>query len=248
MRSRLKTYEDILLYGLDSGYIFTSIRSFYNTYSSNTKVIVLRHDIDSDIRTTRKIFQIEKKYHINASYYFRLSTLDFNLMREIEEYGSEASYHYEEIATFAKKYNIRTAEEIRNRLPEIKKEFLINLNFIQDHLKQKIKTVASHGDFANRQLNIINNEILQDQDFRKSCGIEYESYDKKLLDYFDIYISDKPYPQYYYPISPFEAIKSKNKIYFLTHPSQWETNWLENTKINLKRFYEGLMWKQSIKL
>mgnify|MGYP006145381963 CR=1 FL=1 len=64
-------------------------------------VLVHRHDIDTDLPTARRMFALEQKHGVRASYYFRLSTLDFGLMRDIERYGSEASYHYEEIATYA---------------------------------------------------------------------------------------------------------------------------------------------------
>lgn len=246
MSSRLEKYDDFLCLTFKEGYTQTSIRDFWKVLHedivSDKKIVVHRHDIDSDIRTARKLFNIEKKHGVKSSYYFRISTLDFYFMHEIEEYGSEASYHYEEIATFAKRNNVRTADEILKLLPEIRNEFLNNFKYIEERLGKKLTTVASHGDFANRRLKLPNTEILNDQNLRNRCGIECESYDKTLLDNFDIYISDRPYPQYYYPISPFDSLGKYNKICFLTHPRQWETNWIENTKDNLFRLYEGLRW------
>ncbi len=234
MPSRLGLYDSFVRKALESGYTQTSVRNYFKSIHDNEnlnkKIIVHRHDIDTDVRTAKKIFEIEKKHNIKSSFYFRIATLDYAFMRQIEDYGSEASYHYEEIATFAKKRHIKDPAEIRRRLSEIRNEFFINFNSIERQLGIKMITVASHGDFANRQLKLINHEILNDPELRQRCGIECESYDKFLLNNFDIYICDRPYPQNYYPISPFEAIGQHNRICLLTHPEQWETNWKENTK------------------
>jgi hypothetical protein len=58
----------------------------------------------------------------------------------------------------------------------------------------------------------------------------------------DIYISDRPHPQYFHPMSPVEALGRHHKIYLLTHPRQLETNWRENTKDNLFRYCQDLVW------
>lgn len=247
MPSRLQHYEELLRHAAHAGYCQTSIRAFFRSTADidflERKVVVHRHDVDSDVRTAKKIFDIEKKHGVHSTFYFRLSTLDFNFMREIDEYGSEASYHYEEIATFAKRNNIRTSDEIYARLKEIRLDFVNNFDFVQERLCGKLATVASHGDFVNRQLAIPNTEILNDGNLRKNCGIECESYDRALLDKFDIYITDRPHPEYFHPIPPINAIGFHKKICVLTHPMQWETNWLENTRANSVRFYEGLLWK-----
>lgn len=246
--SQFDKYEELVLQASDAGYLQTSIRSFFNSLHLNSacpeKLIVHRHDIDTDICTAKKIFAIEKKIGIKSSYYFRISTLDLKFMREIEEYGSEASYHYEELATFAKKHHIRNSAEIMERMPEIRTEFVKNFTSIEKSFGSKLTTVASHGDFANRRLRLSNTEILKDVELRERCGIVCESYDHNLLKNFDIYISDssRPAPQYYYPTSPLDALNRYNKICFLTHPRQWETNWKENTKDNIVRLYEGLKW------
>jgi hypothetical protein len=247
MPSRLQQYDELLRCAADAGYCQTSVRDFFRSIEDagfvHRKFVVHRHDIDSDIRTARKIFDIEKKYGVKSTFYFRLSTLDFKLMQEIDEYGSEASYHYEEIATFAKSNNIRSSSEVIGRLQEIRNDFVKNFEFIQGKFGGKLVTVASHGDFANRQLAVSNTEILNDSDLRRHCGIECESYDRALLDKFDIYISDRPYPGDFHPTSPFNAIGTQKKICVLTHPVQWETNWIETTKINFLRLYEGLVWR-----
>ena len=105
-----------------------------------------------------------------------------------------------------------------------------------------MRTVASHGDFANRRLELNNTAILDDPQLREDCGIGCEAYDRVLLDHIDIYIADRPAPQRYYPISPLDAIPAQRRICLVTHPRQVETNWIENTKDNLFRFFEGMTW------
>jgi hypothetical protein len=245
MPSRLREYEDLLMQANEAGYRQLSIRDFHRTVcrggAAPGKVLVHRHDIDSDVRTARKMFAIEVRHGVRASYYFRLSTLDFGFMRDIEAAGSEASYHYEEVATFAKQHRLRSADAVRARFSEIRSLFEHNYNRIRDELGMAMTTVASHGDFANRKLKVINHELLDDE-LRRRCGIECESYDEALLRHFDQYISDKPYPVFFHPQSPFKALGRRERICLLTHPMQWETNWVENTRCNVVRLAEEVAW------
>lgn len=246
MPSRLPEYEALLGKASAAGYRQLSVREFHramrHTNGEQDKILVHRHDIDSDLRTARKMFALEAKLGVHASYYFRLSTLDYGFMRDIEAAGSEASYHYEEVATFAKRHRLRRADDVRARFPEIRELFIRNYTSIRERLGLSMATVASHGDFANRKLQIINHELLRDPDLRRHCGIECESYDTDLLRHFDLYISDRPHPVYYYPTSPFDALGRHQRICLLTHPVQWETNWIESTRCNVLRLAEELAW------
>lgn len=245
MPSRLAEYEGLVQAARDCGYDQLSVRQFVQGLPQGLprpRTLVHRHDIDSDVRTAAKMFAIEVRHGITASYYFRLSTLDFTLMREIEAYGSEASYHFEEVADFAKRHHLKTAAAVRQRFPEIQEEFLRNFNRIESRLATKIYTVASHGDFANRRLNVINHEILHDRAFRARCGITCEAYDPDLLQQFNLYISDRPPPTYYYPSAPRSAFGRYDCICLLTHPVQWETNWSASTRTNMRRLLEGMTW------
>lgn len=247
MPSRLREYEAVLSQADELGYTQLPVRDFFRGLSRRgglpERVLVHRHDIDSDLRTAKKLFALEARHGIKATYYFRLCTLDLGFMREIEAAGSEASYHYEEVAYFAKRHRIRDAAVLRQRFPEIRELFVNNFNDIADRLGLPMATVASHGDFANRRLNVINHELLQDSALRARCGIECEAYDEALLRHIDMYISDRKYPVYYRPMSPFEALGRHSHILFLTHPVQWETNWVDNTRCNARRLVEELAWR-----
>jgi len=246
MPSQLAGYESVLHEAMEAGYAQLSVRDFYLGLQQSTPAhgfaMVHRHDIDTDLRTARKLFEIEKRHQVRSSYYFRLSTLDYRLMHEIEEYGSEASYHYEELATFAKRNRIKQPHEVLRRLPEIKEEFTQNFLSIEQKMGRKMMTVASHGDFANRRLKLQNTVILSDSAVRECCGIACEAYDPTLMKNTDIYISDRPHPQYFHPTAPRDALRRHSRIYLLTHPRQFETNWTENTKENLGRLYQSLIW------
>ena len=244
--SRLDEYEEVILNLISTGYEHITFKDYSQMFRNNTlenkKYFINRHDIDTDIKTAKEFFKIEKKYDVKASYYFRLSTLDFEFMKEIEEYGSEASYHFEEIAQFAKDNHIHSKEEILNRLDEVKDLFIKNFKMIEANMCIKLQTVCSHGDFVNRKLKIINNEITNDKVLRENLGISCETYDDDLMNSFDIYVSDRPYPIFYAPKSIFEYIGKKNIICMLTHPKQWNRSLFCNTKENLKRLYEGIKW------
>ena len=129
MPTRLPEYGALLEAAREGGYAQVSVREFVRPALAHRRGLTLvhRHDIDSDVRTAAKMFQLEARLGVRASYYFRLSTLDFGLMREIEAYGSEASYHFEEVADYAKRHHIKDADAIRSRFPEIRMQFLNNL-------------------------------------------------------------------------------------------------------------------------
>lgn len=247
MPSRLDEYEEIISQTLKRGYTHISIKDYIANISTggfkNNHYFLNRHDIDTDLNTAKKFFEIEKKYGVKATYYFRLSTLDIKFMQEINSYGSEVGYHFEEIASYCKVNKIRSKKQIESHFQAIKSQFKKNFKFIEEKCGFKITTVCSHGDFINRKLHIVNSEITNDNNIRKELGIIAEGYDKILIDNFDIYISDRPYPVYYHPKNIFECISEHKSIYLLTHPRQWQSNVIINTKENLKRLYEGIKWQ-----
>lgn len=247
MPSRLGQYGELLCAANEAGYAQLSVRQFAHgdgdaSAGARARTLVHRHDIDSDLRTAAKMFALEARHGVTASYYFRLSTLDYGLMREIEAYGSEASYHFEEVADYAKRHHLKDADAVRSRFPVIRGHFRRNLHRIEEAMARKLVTVASHGDFANRVLKVANHEILEDTEFRERCGIRVEAYDADLLRRFDLYVADRPHPAYFHPMPPQSALGRYQSICLLTHPVQWETNWRENTRCNLRRLVEGLCW------
>ena len=246
MPSRSPEYENIITTLLDNEYEITTVRDYYhklkNNSLNNKKYFVNRHDIDTDVATAKEFFKIEKKYGVKVTYYFRLSTLDFEFMKEIEAYGGEASFHFEEIATYCKEKHIKDKETALSHMPQVKDMFKKNFLYIEKNVGRKLETVCSHGDFVNRALGITNNQLTNDKLLREELGIKCETYDDILMDSFDIYIADRPYPTYYYPKSIFEAIGKENIICMLSHPRQWKTNWIVNTVDNVKRVYEGIKW------
>src|SRR5215471_12689578 len=101
MPSRLETYREFLCNAIDYGYEICSVDFIWQKIKNSgeiksQKYIVLRHDIDTDTTTAKAIWHIDKALGVRSSYYFRLSTIDLDLMQEIALSGGEASYHFEE--------------------------------------------------------------------------------------------------------------------------------------------------------
>jgi hypothetical protein len=247
MPSRLSEYEVLLKQSIEAGFQHLSMVQFYEKIQSKEldpaeKYLIIRHDIDTDINTAKLFFAIEQYYRVKTTYFFRLITIDELFMRKIHESGSEVGYHYEEIATYCKSNHLRSREEALQHFSEIGELFLKNLSQFEYQTHIKIYNVAAHGDFVNRKLDILNQEILQDEELRRRAGILAEAYDSIYMKNCDVYLSDRPYPQFYYPVSPFEAMQKYRIIYMLSHPRHWGSNLMENLKADRIRLVESILW------
>lgn len=246
--NRLDEYRRLIEASLDLGFHHCTIADLNaaiakSSFTADDNVFVHRHDIVTDTTGARGFFEIEKGLGVRSTFYFRLSTLDILLMREIHAYGSEVGYHYEELATRAKRRGIDTGASALADLASIRADFERNFRALQDALGFKIRSVASHGDFINRRLSVQNTPILQDADLRKRLGLECESYDPALMAFFNAYLADDLPMRPYKRGSPFEAIQSKRHVCLLTHPRHWRTNPLDNTRYNLWRIKEEIEWQ-----
>lgn len=237
MKNRYSSYEKLICDLLENGYEFITI-SEYKKLSKEGKHVIIRHDIDSDPKIARKMYEIEKKYDVKTTFYFRQKTMDDNLIRDIISYGSEFGYHYEEIATYVKKNKIKKKDEIIKLIPIIREEFNLNLKKIEEKYNYVIHSVAAHGDFINRKFNITNSNIFDS----KSNPNVIEAYDKKIEGKLDARLSDDYAPKYWKPYTPEEIIRNpvNKNILFLVHTRYWNSSPLGRFKEDMSRFVEGL--------
>ena len=117
--SRMAEYEKIIKTAKENNYEVISLRDYIeNRYDKSKNLFLLRHDIDHFSDGTEMMFEIEKKYQVSSSFYFRNSTFEPKLMKEIEAYGSESSLHFEPVADF-----IKANPFIQNREELFKSDF-----------------------------------------------------------------------------------------------------------------------------
>ncbi len=248
MPPRLDKLEQVLLTALFNGYTFVSIGQFLGLarkgkLDSRARYLMLRHDIDTDVATTRAIWQLECRNGFRGTFYFRLQTADIGLMQEMHASGTEVGYHFEEIATVAKKKGLKGAINLSLLKKDAGELFCSNLAALRQKSGLPLCGIASHGDFVNRRLGITNFELLTPQ-IRKLMNINYEAYDDELVSYLSSRFADMEYPGIWKPGNPLDAIQRGDQVIkLLIHPRQWRSSPLVNAKDNLNRIYEGIRYQ-----
>jgi hypothetical protein len=248
MPSRLAKYRALLERALDAGYTIVSIERFWALIGAGTvdpaqRYLVLRNDIDTGPQTAGAMWRIEHSLGIAGSYFFRLSTLDLALMNDISAAGGDASYHYEELATIAKRRHLRTPSDALRHMAEAQDLFRVNVARLRALSGQPIRVVASHGDFVNRKLGLTNWLILADPAFRAEVGIELETYDDAFMSHVTSRHADLTSPPYWTPEDPEAAIgRTENVVYILVHPRGWQVERALNARDDMVRTREGLVY------
>ena len=254
--SRMKEYEQIIKRAKEKEYEIISLRDYIQeNYNNEKKLLVLRHDIDHFSNATRMMFEIEKKYEVHSSFYFRNSTFEPKLMKEIENYGSEASLHFEPIADFVKANEIRSKEELftfENWEQKCLNILKANLDRYRNLLNLPCLTIASHGEYENTLVETPNNYLTENIDTYKFLNIKLEAYNKEMIQKVTCYISDVPIEingGYKYSITPFEAINDNEEfIMFLTHPNHWHySKWKQFKKLVKMLIKKPVEKKESFK-
>ncbi len=250
MRNRIGELDDLIRFLLNRGYEFLSVRGLVDVANGRRalprKACMLRVDVDSDPDCCLLFAEVFKAHGCDASFYFRLSTMDIGIMQQLYRDGFEVGYHFEELATVAKRENLKTPEEALARIEVCRQEFRSNFAYFTDVSGIRSTTVASHGDFANRRLDV-KNWIIVDDAIRKDLGIEAEAYDSKLTDLFSDIIADRGPPEWWAPDSPktlaTRAANEPHCMRLLIHPKQWRRHIRWNTRQNVERLIEGLQYR-----
>ena len=243
MRDRTCKLLELLIKFRDNGYIFTTIEAFAERKVKKEKIVILRHDIDTDKEYAFKLAQFEKELGITGTYYFRLNTWDDKIIENLSENDFEVSYHYEEIATYIKKNKIKNSLDVFTNMQEIRDECFKNIVNIRKRSGLPIKTVASHGDFINRKIGITNTLIFKSSEFRKQCNIICEAYDYIIEGNLDIRLADRRYPELWDKNIDEKILKeNKSIILILIHPRQWRSNIICNFNEDIKRLIEEMKY------
>lgn len=244
---RMDVLFNLVELALASGYVHTTMSEHFlrlrnGVQQAGNRVFIHRTDVDTDSTTARAMFQVFKSCGIKSTFYFRRTTLDVELMRELNESGFEVGYHYEEIADYCKANRTLDPKRVNLAIPELKERFLKNLKSMETAAGFKFTSVASHGDFVNRKLGIPNHTLLDEQVI-STAGLLLEAYNPLMIDSITDYTSDSAYPTFYRKgLSPFDAVsRGSQSILFLTHPRHWHASPWINFKDSWIRLREGLL-------
>jgi hypothetical protein len=131
--------------------------------------ILLRHDVDRKPRNALKVAELERKFGIASTYYFRMtrSSFDETVIKRIYEMGNEIGYHYEDLSLAKGNYEIA--------------EKLFHKHLEQIRAIAEVETIAMHGSPLS---SYDNRDLWKKFDFA-DFGIVAEAY--LSIDYSDIY-------------------------------------------------------------
>lgn len=245
MESRLPVLRALLRDANASGYRVISVADWADRVdrgdTSSERLLVLRHDIDTDPRTGLAMADIEAEAGAGASFFFRLSSFDPVIVARIKALGFHVSYHFEELATHAKARKLGTIAQVRAELPAIQQAFAENLTRLRERFSLPMDIVCSHGDWKNRQLGLSNHALLEDPALRQQLGIRYETYDAVLAAPLKGRIADAALPATWTPTDPFAAIAAgSSPLYLLLHPRQWRSSARANSRETLVRVLDAV--------
>jgi hypothetical protein len=234
--SRLREYELLLSLALSAGYETLPLGEFAERPATSERVLLLRHDIDSDLATATRMWEIEQRLAVRGTWFFRLSTWDDTLVAAVAAGGSEVGYHYEELATLALRSGARSREAALALVEQARDLMRVNTAALRRRSGLPLTTFASHGDFANRHTGVRNTVLLDDEGLRAELDVRLEAYDQRLTSRFDARSSDRGYPRLWVPADPGEALRAgAGVIEILVHTRPWGAAPLTNARLDLAR-------------
>lgn len=247
---RLGELAGLLRLALDEGYVPKTLSSFAELGAetirdASTRILLLRHDIDSDVPRARRIWALERELGITGSWFFRRSTWNVAFMCELAEAGCDVGYHYEELATLIKEHGAGSAAEARRLIDPARALLRTSIDRLRADSGLPLDVFAAHGDFANRVVGVSNAELLADPGFRTVIGARLEAYD--IEGRVDSRASDGGQPhQYWWPLDPARALRRGERVVeLLLHPRAWGAARAENARADLHRLGEG--WRYRIR-
>jgi hypothetical protein len=240
---RLAAFRGFLGQALDAGYETVTLSAFAALVSDgdpapSRRVLLVRHDVDSDVPRARRMRDIERGLGTVGTYFFRRATWDMAFMRELQDEGCDVGYHYEELATLVKERGATRPSEARALIAPARERLRAALAELRAGSGLALDVLAAHGDFANRAVGVSNVELLDDAAFRAEIGARLEAYDVE--EHVDVRASDNAWPGYWEPEDPAAALaRGAPVIEVLVHPRAWGRSPVANARADARRLLEG---------
>ena len=252
----LKQYEKLCATIKASSYDTITFNEYFEIGNNYGNTIILRHDIDENIRFALDVAKIESKYGIKATYYFRLTKKVFvpKIMNLIKSFNHEIGYHYETVDSNKGDMNL-AIDEFSNNLSMFRQKFIV-------------KTVCMHGKPLSKYDNKKIWDICNFSDFNL-LGEPYLSLDYNNFQYFSdsgrswvrnknkikdkIDIQKSKNPQINSTNELREMIRNEDfkNICILTHPERWNKNDIDYiTRYFIDSIYIigkfGIIWRNKV--
>jgi hypothetical protein len=245
-RERLDDFRALVRRTRELGYETLTLSAFARLVEagelgSHQRILLLRHDVDSDVARARRMWEIERAADVVGTYFFRRMTWNVAFMRELAAAGCEVGYHYEELATLVKARGAATAAEARALLVPARERLRTTLAELRADSGLALDALASHGDFANRRVDVSNVELLGDAAFRAELGVRLEAYD--IEPHVDARASDDACPGAWRPVDPTQALERGERVVeVLVHPRAWGAAPAANARADATRLVEGCLY------
>jgi hypothetical protein len=246
-RERLEDFRALVSGALDHGSETMTLSAFAGIAlaqpsAAGERILLLRHDIDSNVPRARRMWAIERELGVVGSYFFRRSTWDLDFMRELSSAGNEVGYHYEELTSVIKEQGAASAAEARALLGTARNRLRATVAELRANSGLALETFAAHGDFASRALRVYNVELLSDPGVRTEIGVRYEAYDVEM--HATARSSDGAPPDGWRPEDPMDAIRRGERVVaVLLHPRSWGGAPVANARADLLRLREGCAYR-----
>lgn len=146
-----------------------------------TRFIVLKHDVETSVPKAYRLAKIEHKHGICGSYYVQAYLLEdgnnVRLLREMQEWGHEISYHYDVLDAHSGNYEAAEKDFIKNSNLFMKEGFLYG-------------TICQHGNpIKNRVGYTSNRDFFRHKEIRN----RYPQWVDVVVDYSQYAISEYKY-------------------------------------------------------
>jgi len=246
-RERLDDFGALLRGSLEHGYRTIPLSAFADRTAAGPpgdgdRILVLRHDVDTDVARARRMWEIERQLGVVGSYFFRRSTWDVAFMHELAAAGCDVGYHYEELATVVKERGAASASEARALIGAARDRLRTSVPELRDRTGLPLDVFAAHGDFANRVVGVSNVELLSDPALRAELGVRLEAYDVE--SHVSARSSDGIPPRGWQPEDPIHAIRRGEPVVaVLLHPRSWGRAPAVNARADLVRLREGCVYR-----
>jgi hypothetical protein len=246
-RERLGDFHALLRGALEHGYRTMTLSAFADRAAdgplhADDRILLLRHDVDTDVRRAQRMWEIEQRLGVVGSYFFRRSTWDVGFMHELAAAGCDVGYHYEELATVVKERGAASAAEARALLGAARARLRATVPELRAGTGLTLDVFAAHGDFANRAVGVSNVEVLSDPGLRSELGVRLEAYDVEA--HVSARSSDGIPPRGWRPEDPLQAMRRGERVVVvLLHPRSWGAAPAVNAHADLVRLREGCAYR-----